>query len=153
VDIGALPAIDEHATVISADADAVWSALLDTVERLGSRPARAYARLVRARPAGDSGPRPLAESSTIPGFRVAVAVAGERLVLEGRHAFSEYALTFRIEPAGPTGSRLSAESRARFPGPHGGLYRLVVIGTRFHVLAVRRILGSVRRRAEQPRQP
>ena len=73
---------------------------------------------------------------------------GEVLALEGRHAFSVYALVFRIAPVGSGSSRLAAESRASFPGPHGRLYRALVIGSRGHVLAVRRILGRVAKRAE-----
>ena len=121
-DIAALPAIDEHATVVAADPAAVWAALLETVDRIGASPAGAgYARLVRSRYPNASGPRPLAEGSTIPGFRVEAAVPGEVLALEGRHAFSVYALVFRIEPVDGGSSRLTAESRASFPGPHGRL--------------------------------
>ncbi|HJR24445.1 MAG TPA: hypothetical protein VJ804_03155 [Acidimicrobiales bacterium] len=149
-DIRSLPRIDEHATVVAADPAAVWAALLETVDGIGASPAGAgYARLVRSRYPKASGPRPLAEGSTIPGFRVETAVPVELLALEGRHAFSEYALVFRIEHVDSGSSRLSAESRAAFPGPHGRLYRALVIGTRGHVVAVRGILARVRRRAER----
>ena len=40
---------------------------------------------------------------------------------------------------------LRAHTFARFPGPHGRVYRLLVIDSRAHVLATRRILASVRR--------
>ena len=101
-----------------------------------------------------SGPRPLALGTVMPGFRVVAATPGSELVLEGRHRFSDYALIFRIEASGPGGASLTAESRAAFPGWTGRLYRMAVIGTGGHALSVRRILTSVRRRAEaaQPAQ-
>lgn len=73
------------------------------------------------------------------------------LALMGRHRYSCYALIFRIveTTAGPV--RLSAESRAVFPGRSGSVYRLLVIGTRGHVVATRSILRSVRREAGRPR--
>ena len=70
------------------------------------------------------------------------------LALEGRHRYSRYALTFRIDPDGD-GSRLSAETRAEFPGWAGRAYRAGVIGTRGHVVVVRRLLRSVKARAER----
>jgi hypothetical protein len=71
------------------------------------------------------------------------AVPERELVLEGSHHFSTYALIFRID-----GGRLVAESRARFPGSRGALYRLAVLRSGAHVVAVRRLLASVRRAAE-----
>jgi hypothetical protein len=44
-----------------------------------------------------------------------------------------------------------AETRAAFPGLQGRAYRALVIGTRGHVLAVRRLLRAVKARAEDPR--
>jgi hypothetical protein len=69
-------------------------------------------------------------------------------VLRGRHRFSEYAIVVRIDTTG-TGSRCRLESRGAFPGPLGAAYRLLVVGTRGHVVPVRSLLGSIRRRAEQ----
>lgn len=149
--ISELPRIDEHATTIAADADAVWSALVSTVDRASSRPGLAiFSKLVGCVDSTSSGPRPLAEGSTIPGFRVAVAVPPAELVLEGRHYFSTYALTFRLSRTGTAdaASRLTAESRGTFPGLHGAAYRLLVIGTRGHVLAVKKLLATVKRRSE-----
>ncbi|MEV0934877.1 hypothetical protein [Streptomyces phaeochromogenes] len=147
--IPSLPYRDEHTTVVAAGADDVWRSLGDTLDRSFSRPgASRYARLVGCADRTASGPRPLAEGSTIPGFRVAAAVPGRELVLGGRHRFSSYALIFRLEPAGPGRSRLTAETRATFPGPAGGLYRLLVLGTGGHAVGVRRLLAAVRRRAE-----
>jgi hypothetical protein len=147
--IPSLPYRDEHTTVVAAGADDVWRSLGDTLDRSFSRPgANRYARLVGCADRTASGPRPLAEGSTFPGFRVATAVPGRELVLVGRHRFSSYALVFRLEPAGPGRSRLTAETRATFPGPAGGLYRLLVLGTGGHAVGVRRLLAAVRRRAE-----
>ena len=145
----ALPSIDEHATSIAADVHDVWDALLAVVDRGLSRPAAsAYARVVGCDPAIASGPRPLAEGSTVPGFRVAVADPACELALTGRHRFSSYALTFRLEAMGTGSTSLRAESRASFPGIGGRIYHLLVVRSGAHVVAVRRLLGAVRRRAE-----
>jgi hypothetical protein len=143
--VSQLPYLDEHATDIAADVDAVWTALLATLDRAGMA---GYARIVGCADYTASGPRPLAEGSTIPGFRVVTALPAAELALEGRHRFSSYALIFRIEPDGAGRSRLRAESRGVFPGLLGGVYRLLVIGTGGHVVAVRRLLSAVRRRSE-----
>jgi hypothetical protein len=143
------PYLDEHERTIAAGADDVWTALTVAIDRSLSRPyAATYARAIGCADPVASGPRPLAEGSTIPGFRVAVAVPGSELVLEGRHRFSDYVLSFRIEAAGAGRSTLRAESRAAFPGLAGGAYRLLVVGTRGHVILVRRMLATVASRAE-----
>jgi hypothetical protein len=104
--------------------------------RLGCRPSQ------RSGEIGEIG-------STIPGFLVARSVPPAVLALLGEHRFSRYALIFRITetPAGPV--RLSAETRAEFPGTRGRIYRALVIGSRGHVLATNSILRSVRRLAER----
>jgi len=148
VKIDQLPYLDEHATSIAAGVDNVWPVLINTLDRAFSRAGTSsYARAVGCSDCTPSGPRPLTEGSTIPGFRVAVAVPGDELVLEGRHRFSSYALIFRLDQLGSDRSRLRAESRAAFPGFAGGVYRLLVVGTGGHVLAVRRLLWEVRRRS------
>lgn len=145
-----LPFVDEHATTVAAGVDAVWATLLEAVDgALSTRGSAAYARLVGCADRTVSGPRPLVAGSTLPGFRVVAAVPERELALEGRHRFSTYALTFRIEAAGPMRSVLRAESRAAFPGLLGRAYRLAVIGTGGHVVAVRRFLRGVQRRAER----
>ena len=147
--IAQLPYIDEHAIDIAAGVDEVWPVLLDTIDRGFARTGTGgYARAVGCTDITASGPRPLAVGSTLPGFHVAAAVPGAELVLEGRHRFSSYALTFRLEPDGADRSRLRAETRATFPGFAGGIYRLLVIGTRGHVVAVRRMLSTVTHRSE-----
>jgi hypothetical protein len=147
--IAQLPYLDEHATTIAASADDVWSALIDTLDRgFSGTGAAVYARAVGCVDHSASGPRPLAERSTIPGFHVTVAVAGAELALEGRHRFSTYALIFHLEQIEPDRSILRAESRADFPGISGGAYRLLVVGTRGHVVAVRHLLSTIKRRSE-----
>jgi hypothetical protein len=106
------------------------------------------ARLLGCEQTAGSGPRPLAEGSTIPGFAVARAEPGTLLALVGRHRYSEYALVFHLAADG-VGTRLRAETRARFPGNAGRLYRAAVIGTRGHVLMTMRLLTAVKRSAER----
>jgi len=145
-----LPYVDEHTTVIAAGTEVVWRMLGNTLDRSSSRPgAVGYARLVGCADRTASGPRPPAEGSTFPGFRVTAAIPGRELVLEGRHRFSTYALIFHLEELGPGRSRLRAETRAAFPGLAGGLYRRLVIGTGGHRVGVRRLLAGIRRRAEE----
>jgi hypothetical protein len=149
VQISQLPYIDEHATAIAADVDEVWAVLVETVDRAFSGAGTAlYTRAVGCADSTSSGPRPLAEGSTVPGFRVATAVPGSELVLEGRHWFSSYALIFRLDQLGAGRSRLRAESRGVFPGVAGRIYRLLVVGTGGHVLAVRHLLSGIKRRSE-----
>ena len=145
-----LPYLDEHATEIAAGVEDVWPALTEIVDRAFSGGGSAtYARIVGCTDHRATGPRPLAAGSTIPGFRVVAAVPERELVLEGRHHFSSYGLIFRLEEISSGRSRLTAESRASFPGLHGAVYRFLVVGTRGHVVAVRRLLARVRRRAER----
>ena len=128
-----LPRIDEHAVEVAAPPEAAWDAARHVLGGIGASPlARAYGRLVVADPA----------------FAVTAEQRPERLVLEGRHRFSRYAIVVRVGAA-PGGSRVRLESRAAFPGPHGALYRLAVVGSRGHVVAVRRLLAAIRRSAER----
>jgi hypothetical protein len=147
--ISQLPYLDEHATVIAADVDDVWLVLVETLDRGFSRVGMvSYARTVGCADCTASGPRPLAEGSTMPGFRVVAAVPAAELALEGRHRFSSYALIFRLEQLTAGRSRLSAESRAAFPGLAGGVYRLLVVGTGGHTATVRHLLSGIKRRSE-----
>jgi hypothetical protein len=149
VQISELPHIDDHETTIAANVDEVWLALVEALDRAFSRAGMArYARIVGCADRAASGPRPLAEGATIPGFRVVAAVPAAELVLEGRHRFSSYALIFHLEQVTAGRSRLRAESRGAFPGLAGRVYRLLVIGTRGHVAVVRRFLADVKRRSE-----
>lgn len=151
MDLDALLVIDEHALVIHADAGRVWDAVLATFRGSGSASTRLLVRVLAGEPAGTAGwDGDSARGATVPGFAVTELERPHLVVLRGRHRFSEYAVVVRIDAA-DGGSRCRLESRGVFPGAQGALYRSLVIGTRGHVVAVRRILRSVRRRAE--RQP
>jgi hypothetical protein len=147
-DHDALPFVDEQATTIEAEARVVRVALLATLDRSFSRRgAAAYARAVGCVPHDASGPRPLAPGSSVPGFAVTASSDGE-VVLEGRHRFSTYRWIFRLDATGDGRTLLRAETRAAFPGVTGGLYRMLVIGSRGHATGTRRLLAGVRRQAE-----
>ena len=148
-----LPPVDTHEIEIAAPPATVWDALAATMRRSLSRPpAHLVARLTGVHERGFDGPAFPQAGARVPGFRVTASIPGERLRLEGRHRFSRYALEFELRPLAG-GTRLSAATHAAFPGLAGALYRTPVLGTRGHVLVVRRILRSVRRRAERAATP
>ncbi|MBC8068158.1 MAG: hypothetical protein IAG13_07480 [Deltaproteobacteria bacterium] len=127
-----LPHIDQHAITIAARRDAVWAALERYVgETIGTSRLPLLGHLLGTDPPS--------------GFVVAEREPGRRLVLAGRHRFSRYRLVFELEDAVDAATVLRANSYAVFPGPHGRVYRALVIGTRLHVLATRGILHAVRR--------
>lgn len=143
-----LPHIDEHAVVVDADLDATWSACQRVVD--GSfRPAGRAARLLGCEDTIASGPRPLATGSTLPGFHVETADPKQTLALAGRHRFSDYALIFRLDETDDGATTIRAETRAKFPGVKGGIYKTLVIRTRGHVLVTRRLLTAMKQRAER----
>jgi len=149
VDITQLPYIDEHSIDIALDVDDTWPFLLDRLEgSFSHRAAQLYARALRCTDTEPAGPRPFAVGSSIPGFHVAAIEIRSTVVLVGHHRFSDYALVFRLERLGPHRTRVHAETRAAFPGAAGRIYRLVVIGSGGHVVAVRRMLSGVKRQAE-----
>jgi hypothetical protein len=145
---GDLPSVDERSIEIEAPAAGVWEALTEAVGATLRVPgAGAVARLLGAdadEARGETGE----EGSTLPGFEVAHSEPPAVLALVGQHHFSRYELVFRIEPLGPRRCRLNAETLAAFPRLHGGAYRLLVVGSGGLGFAVRRLLGSVRGRAE-----
>ena len=144
-----LPHIDEHAVAVDAAPERVWPALGEVLSRSFSAPgSRPVGRALGVRPLDPRG-SVITAGGELRGFRVARAEPGMELALEGRHRFSRYALIFRIDDLGSGRSRLRAETRAAFPGPAGQVYKTLVIRTRGHVLAVRRMLGATKRRAER----
>jgi hypothetical protein len=148
-DPDSLPFVDEHGLEVAAAPEVVWLALCRVAEGSFSSPAAAwFAAMLGCETTEAAGPRPLAEGSAFPGFVVARAAPGSELALVGRHRYSDYALVFRLSDEGAK-TRLRAETRARFPGGAGRLYRAAVIGTRGHVLVTMRLLAAVKRRAER----
>jgi hypothetical protein len=145
-----LPFVDELSVEIAAGPEAVWEALLQTIERsFDSARTGRVAQLLGCHDLESSGARPLATGSAFPGFHVEAAEPGQELTLAGSHRFSDYALTFRFDELDSKETRLRAETRASFPGFKGSVYRTLVIGTRGHVLVANRVLRAVRRRAER----
>jgi hypothetical protein len=172
-----LPYIDEHAMTTGATREQAWTALVETVRRqtaggerlarlLGCDPAMASppaaprdpaaaprhpAAAAPAAPRAPAAGPPRLErfeglpGQTVPGFRVAEAEPGRRLVLRGRHRFSDYQLTFLLDDDG----RLRAQTHAAFPGVKGRVYKTLVLGSRLHVLATRRILRAAASRAPE----
>jgi hypothetical protein len=139
------PYIDEHTLIVRADRDRTWIAL----ERMLQSVAPAFfTRMLGATDTRHSGPRPLAVGSTLPGFHVLTAQRPTRLTLAGRHKYSEYELTFHLADAGSGTTQLRAESRARFPGLLGALYRFGLMRFGMHARATRAMLQKVRRIAE-----
>jgi len=145
-----LPYVDEHSIEIGADPETTWEAALRVVDgSFASTRSSTVARLLGCADVEVSGPRPLVVGSTFPGFHVETVERPWKLGLGGSHRFSRYALTLRVDALGEGRSRLRAETRAEFPGLEGRAYRALVIGTRGHVLLLRRLLGAARRRAER----
>jgi len=137
-----LPYIDEHAIDVgAAPRQRIWSALVEVLRR-ETAGGEQIARALGCEPSASSPHFDGSPGQTIPGFRVAAAVRGQRLVLRGRHRFSHYELTFLLDDG-----RLRAQTRAAFPGLLGRMYRAAVIGTRGHRLATRHLLRQVARRA------
>lgn len=131
LDTGGLPYVDEHQTTIAASRDLVWAALrryAGSSLTLGERNPLAW--LLGAVPRT--------------GFEVYREVPNQQLSMAGRHRFARYLLVFELADVANGETVLSARTYADFPGPHGRVYRALVIGTRAHVLAVQRMLRSIR---------
>jgi hypothetical protein len=124
-----LPYVDRHGTEVPAPVPQVWTALRSYADSSLVAPPL-LGRLLGVEPLG--------------GFAVTDEVTGERLDLSGRHRFSRYLLRFELT-ATAAGTRLEALTFADFPGVHGGAYRLLVLGSGLHVVAVEAMLRAVRR--------
>ncbi|GAB3828523.1 hypothetical protein [Kribbella italica] len=126
------PFVDQHSRTIPYPRDVVWRALTEhATGDLLIGPHNPLALILGTKPRG--------------GFEIADSVEGKTLDLVGRHHFSNYLLRFELE--GDT--KLSALTYAAFPGPHGRLYRLLVITSGAHAIATRGILRSVAQAAER----
>ena len=146
-----LPQVDEHGVFVIAPREVVWEALLKTIpgafsSKVSSRVAKALGCSETER-SGDPG----RIGSTFPGFMVARVIEPAVLALEGQHRFSRYGLIFSLEPTKDDRTLLRAETRAEFPGLKGSAYKALVVGTRGHVVVTKRLLGSVKKRAERQR--
>ena len=124
------PFVDEHRIRIPASRDRVWVALQRYAGSLGFGERNPLARLWGAEPRT--------------GFEVAREVPNQLLGLAGRHRFSRYRLEFELADLPGDETSLTAKTYAEFPGPHGSAYRALVIGTRFHVVAVKQMLRAIR---------
>ncbi|WP_280293654.1 hypothetical protein [Nocardia abscessus] len=111
--------IDEHARSVDANRDRAWKAVLKVMCR---------------------DPR---EPKAPTGFVFESVAEPHRLALRGQHWFSKYALIFELDEDGPSRTRVRARSYGDFPGPHGRIYRALVIGTGGHRLVVRRMLRRI----------
>jgi hypothetical protein len=132
-DVEDLPYVDVHEVLIAVPPARVWAALESSLARVLGGDGSLLTRVLGCSPPS--------------GFAVASRVEGERLELAGRHRFSRYRLVFGLAEDASGSTRLSAATYAAFPGPHGAAYRLMVVGSRAHVLATRRMLASVAARA------
>lgn len=145
-----LPFIDEHSVDISANPDAVWQATIQMVRRSLAGPrAELMAHLLGCNPSTAMEWSCPAPGCTLAGFRVEAAQPPTLIALTGRHRFSQYALTFRVDELNTGLSRVRAETRASFPARRGQLYRAAVIGSRGHRVLVQRMLCDIKRLAEE----
>jgi hypothetical protein len=144
----ALPFIDAPNIDVLASPQRCWDALTAVIGgRLERSSARAVAAVLGCDDRGARGSHE-ATGSTLAGFHVVRCDPPVRWRLEGAHRFSQYSLEFRVEDLGDGRSRVHAESRARFPGWYGTMYRTLVIGSHGHRVAVRRMLEGIKRYAE-----
>ncbi len=144
-----LPHVDEHAVDVAAPPEAAYAGVLAVLRgTFAPAGARRVAGLLGCDPGTTTGWDRPGVGSTVPGFRIREAEPPGLLVVAGRHRFSRYGIVFRVDAAGG-GSRVRAETRAVFPGPHGSLYRLAVIGTGGHVVVTRGLLAQIARVAEK----
>ncbi len=130
--------VDEHAIVLSVGPAAAYAAV------------RSYADGLTAPPTGPAGRllHRLLGTEPASGFEVADEQPPRLLSLAGHHRFSRYVLDFRVEPAAGGSSTVTAVTWADFPGRRGAVYRALVVGSRGHVVAVRRMLAAIHRRAQ-----
>ena len=146
-----LPFIDEFDTTVMAAAPDVFLALSRRLARsLEGRAVRLGARALGCAHQGCSLALPLAQGQEGMGFRVAAVTEPKRLVLEGRHRFARYRLTFLVDPLEENRTHLRARTEAAFPGLTGALYRALVIGSGGHEVVVKRMLAAIAARAERP---
>jgi hypothetical protein len=126
-----LPFVDEHAIGIAAPRAVVWAVLHRYAAAMAGHDSALLGAALGAQPRS--------------GFALAEVADGAPLRLRGQHRFSRYELVFAVADGPAGGSLVVARTFAEFPGLRGRVYRMLVIGTRLHVLATRRMLSAVRR--------
>ena len=143
-----LPLIDVRSVAVGASSVRCWRAVIDVTSRSADGPgARVFAAGMSCADRGSSG-KPDEVGAAFPGFHVVRSEPPFLWGLEGSHRFSTYFLEFRVDSIGPARCAVHAESRARFHGLPGTLYRTAVIGTGGHALAVGRLLARIKAAAE-----
>ena len=144
-----LPFVDDHARDVAAAPERTWQALVAVVGGFPALPDLLTSVWGLDPPTG-GGWRDPAPGDAVTGFAVTEADPPRTLTLQGRHRFSRYELRFTLSPAEAGRTELHARTAAAFPGLLGQGYRLAVISSGGHVLAVRRLLAQVAERAERP---
>ncbi|TCN44649.1 hypothetical protein EV644_101213 [Kribbella orskensis] len=129
-----LPYVDTHQTTVDASRERVWAALLRYVDTsLGARKAVPLAWVLGTKPQS--------------GFESIDEIPELQLTLAGRHRFAKYQLIFDLTDTADGQTVLSAHTYSAFPGPHGRIYRLLVISSHAHVLATTQLLHTISRQA------
>lgn len=128
--------VDEHSRDLPVPPEEAYTAARSYAERL-VRPPTGRAPVLLTRLLGTDPPS---------GFAIAEEQPPRLVSLAGRHRFSRFVMDLRVDPA-PGGSTVTVVTWADFPGPRGAVYRTLVIGSRGHVLAVRRMLAAIASRA------
>lgn len=142
------PFIDSPSIDVMASPQRCWDAMTTVIGgRLERSGARAVAAVLGCDDRVARGSHQAA-GSTLAGFHVARSDPPVRWRLEGAHRFSQYSLEFLVEDLRDGRSRVHAESRARFSGWYGTMYRALVIGSHGHRVVVRRMLEGIKRHAE-----
>jgi len=143
-----LPFIDEFDALVDASASDVFRAVTRRIGRsFEGRAARVFTSFLGCAHRGASYTVPPVAGQETNGFRVAEVTEPGRLVLEGRHRFASYRLSFLVEPLGEKRAILRARTDGLFPGWRGRIYRGLVIGTGTHEILVKRMLASIVRSA------
>ena len=136
--------------VVRADRDATWRALLASLaSRRRDVPWLVGVHLLGAQPAAADGAPLDVLGAELPGFEVCEVEPPRLLAVRGWHHFAAYLVRYRLDAEGPGRTRVTIESEAMFPGRAGALYGKLVVGTGFHVMAVKGLLHGLRRRAER----
>lgn len=124
-----LPLLDKHSATLQASQSAVWQTVGQYGFGLAQSDHPLLGRILGTEPRS--------------GFELAETVEGERLELTGRHRFARYRLVFELDAQASNATKLTIFSFAAFPGIRGRLYRGLLLCTRGHVLAVRRMLRTI----------